>query len=214
MKDAAKDDCMRGHGCLMLLRTFTSSRLSKHRERISQYCIISSITHNMSTLPPLSRPEPRTRKPGFLSVNAEERATFDLTAKASFNVLYQDCKNILPIPFELPAPNTFRQIDDGFPRERKVHQLCKTGADGCHLCTLLLIKIPDIIAGPSKYNRWKDETLVSLKVRHTADAFIPRPIHEDQDELIVTHEGVQEAHHDLTLNMTLSTASEPQELPC
>jgi hypothetical protein len=165
----------------------------------------------MSTLPPLPRPEQLAKLPRFLSVNADERATFDLTAKASFNVLCQDCKSMLPTTFKLLASDTLRQIDQDFPRERKVHQLCKSAADGCHLCTLLLIKIPNIIAGPSDYNRWKDETLVSMEVQPIAHNFT---FPQDEHELIFTHKGVQETHRRLTLKTEPYTASEPQKLPC
>jgi hypothetical protein len=187
---------------------------------ISQYRSNPFMTRTMGTLSPLPRPEPWTRRPSFLSVNAEERATFDLTAKASFNVLCQDCKNILPVPFELPASDTLRQIDQGFHRECKVHQLCKSAADGCHLYTLLLTEIPEIIAGTSNFNRWKDGTVVSMEVRPIAHHSSGNPVQRNQDELMFmfmfmfTYKGVQETHHDLTLKMKPSITSEPHELPC
>jgi hypothetical protein len=124
---------------------------------------------------------------------------------------------MLPTTFELPASDTLRQIDEGFRRNCKVHKLCKSAADGCHLCTLLLIGVPDTTSGSSNYNRWKVETLVSMKLRpaRTTTAFGSKEeiASRSQYEMIFTLGSVQNTCS-IALDTKPSTTSELQELPC
>jgi hypothetical protein len=153
----------------------------------------------MSSLPPIPRPVPWTWNLDFLPVSAVERASLDLAAKASFNVLCQDCKSIPSATSGPPASNAPKQIDENVRRKINLNQLCKSAAKGCHLCTLLLREVS--VLGTSDENHFKDETPVIISMEN------------DGHQLILTSGCGRDARSTL-LSLNPSVTSEPHELPC
>jgi hypothetical protein len=153
----------------------------------------------MSPLPPLPRPVPWTWDLDFLPASAEERASLDLTAKASFNVLCQDCKSIHSATSGPPALTASKQIDEAVRREIGLNQLCKPATEGCHLCTLLLRELS--VFGTLDESHFKDEIWIVISVNNGGH------------ELILTRRHGQDARS-ILLCPKPSVTLEPQELPC